>query len=99
MYAVTWKDPVEGTTHRLRCQRVEDSSLGLGFVCLADFVFGKTGPLVDPTQEALATRFADVKRLHLNVYTIVAIEELGDELSFDNDRSKLLLLPTPGDSE
>lgn len=97
MYVVTWKDPVEGEVRRLRCARVEDSTLGLGFVCLAEFDLGSKGPLVDPRQEALKTQLADVKRLHLNVYSIVSIEELGDELELVHDRSKVVLLPTPHD--
>jgi hypothetical protein len=98
-YAVTWRDAVENKVRRIEVREVSDSTLGLGFVCLSGFYLEETGPLVDPEREALARRLKDVERLHLNVYTIVCIEEIGDGhrgLSFEHDRSRLLLLPTPG---
>lgn len=99
-YAVTFRDPESGESTRLRARTVEDSSLGLGFVCISDFVFDVAGPLVDPTQEALAARYAKVRRLHLHIYSVLAIEEVGEEhsgLAFENDRSKLVLLRAPED--
>jgi len=52
----------------------------------------------DPNEEALAKRFEGVRRLHLNLYAILAIEEVGVDntgLSFDSDRSNVLMLRSP----
>ena len=78
----------------LRCRTVEDS--GLGFVCLCGFVFATGSLVLDPTTEALRSRFESVKRLHLHIHSVLSVEELGDEsLSFENDRSRLIVLPAP----
>lgn len=100
-YAVTFRDPKsDGEVTTLKAREVTDSSLGLGFVCVSGFVFDTNTPLVNPAAEALAQRYAHTKRLHLQVYAVLAIEEIGPDhagLSFDNDRSKLVLLPSGGD--
>jgi len=78
---------------------VGDSDLGPGFICLSDFVFDTGSVVVDPGQEALARQFEDTRRLHLNVFTIQSIAEVGSEhpgLALDSDRSNLVVLPTPG---
>ncbi len=98
-YAVTFRDAQSGETTTLKARAVGDSSLGLGFICVSDFVFDTSSGVVNPTEEALAKRFERVERLHLQVYAVLAIEEIGEDhagLSFDSDRSSLVLLhPTP----
>jgi hypothetical protein len=98
-YAVTFRADA-GETVTLRARKVTDSELGPSFLCLSDFVFSE-GRLVDPTQERLQRRFADTRRLHLNVFAIQTIEEVGTDhpgLTLDADRSKLILLPDPSGS-
>jgi hypothetical protein len=79
-------------------RQVGDSDLGPGFVCLSDFVF-ETGTLVlNPAEEALARRYENVRRLHVNVFSIQSIAEIGVEhpgLKLDHDRSNLVVLKTP----
>lgn len=98
-FIVTFRDPAEGEITRLRARRVGDSELGLGFVALSDFVFDTSGVIVDPKQDALRRRFGDVKRLHLNLYAILTVEEVGADnpgLRFEKDRSNLVVLRPPG---
>ena len=99
LYAVSFRDPhQDGKVVTVRCRTVQDSGLGLGFVCLSDFVFDTGSIVLDPTAEALRSRFESVKRLHLHIHSVLSIEELSDEsLSFDNDRSRLIVLPSPAD--
>jgi hypothetical protein len=96
-YAVTFRTEA-GEPVTLRVKEVTDSALGPSFLCLSDFVFD-SGRIVDPKQEALQRRFEGTRRLHLNVFHIQSIEEVGLEhpgLTLEHDRSKLILLPGPG---
>ena len=98
-FAVTFRADT-GDVVTLRARTVTDSQLGPSFLCLSDFVF-PDGRLIDPTQERLQRRYAETKRLHLNVFGIQTIEEVGIEnpgLSLEQDRSKLILLPGPAES-
>ncbi len=40
-YLIAFRDPVDGKVVELRAHRVEDSSLGLSFVALSEFIFGR----------------------------------------------------------
>ena len=94
MYLVTFRSPDDQALSTLRCREVSDSPLGLGFVCLAELEFGRSSRLVDPTAERLQQRFAETKRLHLHIHSVLAIEELTDEtLTLQGDRSNLVILP------
>ena len=96
-YAVTFRAD-SGEIVTLRVEEVVDSALGPSFLCLSGFVFDE-GRIVDPKQEALQHRYRDTKRLHLNVFHIQSIEEVGGGhpgLTLEQDRSKLILLPGPG---
>lgn len=97
-FTITYRDPVDGEVVRLRARQVGDSSLGLAFVCIADFVFDSKR-IVDPKEEALARRLEGTRRLHLNLYAILSIEERGDDELVLGDRSKVLLLRPPGTSD
>lgn len=94
-YAVTYREPVEGKIMTVKVKKIADSSLGLGFIKLSDFRF-KTNPLlVNPAEENLRKKLENVKSLHLNIYSILSIEEIGMEnsgLKFDNDRSNLVVI-------
>lgn len=100
-YIVTFREPGEERATRLRVQIVEDSPLGPAFLTVSGLLFGYgSRTLVDPVEEALQRRFKDVVRLHLQLYNVVSIEEVGDGnpgLSTDVDRSKVIpLQPPPG---
>ena len=96
-FRITYRDPIEGKVVDLKATKVEDSNLGLGFIAVSDFVFDLNPVLADLAQENLRKRLEDVKSVHLSVYTIISIEEVGVRnrgLTFKNDKSNLVLLPS-----
>ena len=96
-YMVTFRDPKDGSTTQLKVHNIEDSSLGLSFVKISEFLFETNSLVVSPTEEQLQKRFENVKSLHLSIYNIISIEEIGIEhkgLSFDKDRSNLISFPS-----
>lgn len=96
-YAVTYRSPEDAAVSTLEVRTVEDSDLGPGFICLSDFVW-KQSRLANPTEEALKARFANTRRLHLSVFTILSIAEIGSDhpgLELEDDRSNLVILPPP----
>ncbi len=101
-FVVTFKDPKDGSVQSVRCRRVSDSSLGLSFVAIGDFVWEGTGPIVLPAEEALRKRLEHVKTLHLSLYAVLSVEEVAESesepprLVFENDRSKVLVLRPEG---
>lgn len=104
-FVVTFRDPVNGGDEgitTLRARKVGDSELGLAFVAISEFVFDTGKVIVDPKQDALRGRLDKVRRLHLNLYAILTIEEVGADnagLNFENDRSNLVVLRPPGGRE
>lgn len=95
-YRIQYRDPKENQIRELKAKSISDSSLGLGFVRISDFLFEKSSLLVQPSEEHMSKRFENVKSFHLSIYNIISIEELGMEhlgLSFKNDRSNLVPLP------
>ena len=96
-YQVTFRNaekPLKEGPTTVKVKEVSDSSLGLGFVCLKDFVFEESSLIVDPTLEGIRTRYENTKALHLNIHNIVSIEEVGADhqgLSFNKDKSNLLI--------
>ena len=96
-FIITYREPQEGNIVKIKAHEVSDSTLGLSFVAISDFIFD-TGTLVlDPTEEDQKRRFEGVKTLHLSIYTIIAIEEVGIDhkgLKFKKDRSNLVVLST-----
>jgi hypothetical protein len=95
-FRISYRDPVEGKIVELKAGRVEDSNLGLGFIEISDFVFDHNTVVADLAQENLRRRLEDVKSVHLSVYTILSIEEVGTKnrgLNFKNDKSNLVVLP------
>lgn len=61
-------------------------------------MFDSPSRLVDPASEALARRFENTRRLHLNVFTIQSIAEIGVDhpgLKLDPERGNVVLLPSP----
>ena len=96
-YLVHYKDPQTGANQSIKARSITDSSLGLSFICLADFVFEDHGILVNPDEEAKKLAFEDIKALHLSIYSIQSVAEVGahkNNLSFKNDKSNLFVLNT-----
>ena len=96
-FLVTYRDPTDHGIVTLKSKTIRDSSLGLSFVALSDFIFETSSVIVDPEEEAKKLRFENIKVLHLSIYSIMSIAEVGDhpqKLEFKNDRSNLLVLRT-----
>ncbi len=99
-FVVTYKDPeklLEQKNVTLKVKSISDSNLGLGFIRLSNFLFEEGALLIDPNTDKLKKRFKNTKSFHLNIYSIVSIEEVGMEhqgLYFKNDKSNLHILPT-----
>ncbi len=96
-YRITYREPQDGQIVSIKAHNVTDSTLGLSFVSISDFYFDDSSLVVNPAEEDLKKHFADVKTLHLSIYTIVSIEEVGFDtkgLAFKKDKSNLVVLPT-----
>ena len=94
-YLVTYRDQKEGQILELKVGKIHDSSLGLSFICLEDFLFENNSPLIDPEEESKRKRFENIKSLHLSIYSIISIAEVGKDtpkLAFKNDKAKLFVL-------
>ncbi|MFP3980907.1 MAG: DUF1820 family protein [Desulfobacterales bacterium] len=94
-FIITYREPQEGNIVTLKARTVTDSSLGLSFIAISDFLFSTSNLVVNPAEEDLKKRLENVKSLHLSIYTIISIEEVGAEhegLSFRKDRSNLVVL-------
>jgi len=103
-YIISYREPKDGKVLTLRAKTVTDSSLGLSFVAISDFVFNTTSVVINPEEEDKKRHFADVKTLHLSIYSIISIEEIGEGnkgLKFKKDKSNLVVLsgeqPIPKD--
>ena len=78
-------------------RRVEDSELGPAFVCLSQFVFDPGSRIANPAEESLARRFENTRRLHLNLFAIQSIAEVGVDhpgLQLEQDRPNVVVLPS-----
>ncbi len=97
-FVVTYRDPRDEDICSVRAREVRDSELGIGFIAISDFVFDSGSVIVDPRDDALRSRLENVRRLHLNLYRILSIEEVGatnSGLHFQADRSNLVVLRRP----
>lgn len=95
-FIITYRDPVSEKQLRIKAATVVDSTLGLSFIAVSDFIFDQSPLVVNPQEEDMKRRFADVKTLHLSIYTVLSIEEIGAQhkgLRFKKDKSNLLVLP------
>ncbi len=89
-------DKKEQKNITLNVKEISDSNLGLGFIRLSGFMFEESSFLIDPQTEKLRERFKHTKNLHLNIYNVICIEEVGPKhrgLRFKNDKSRLHILP------
>ena len=96
-YIVTYRDQTDASVVTLKVRSIEDSSLGLGFVALSGFLFEQDSILVQPEEEAKKKKFENIKTLHLSIYSILSIAEMGLEvakLAFKNNKANLLMMPS-----
>lgn len=96
-YIITYTDPKDGKIASLKANKVTDSSLGLSFIAISDFIFDTDSLVVNPAEEDQKRRFNSVKTIHISIYTILSIEEVGLKhrgLKFEKDKSNLLVLPS-----
>lgn len=95
-YIVSYREPKENKIVECKAKTISDSTLGLSFISISDFVFTSTNSVVvDPTEEYLQKRLENVRSLHLSIYSIISIEEVGEsveKLNFRNDKSNLVVL-------
>ena len=95
-FIITYRDPVSEKQVSVKAGTVADSTLGLSFIAVSDFIFDQGAIVVNPQEEDMKRRFEDVKTLHLSIYTVLSIEEVGSQhkgLRFKKDKSNLLVLP------
>ncbi|MCB9072812.1 MAG: DUF1820 family protein [Bdellovibrionaceae bacterium] len=95
-YIVSYRDPKDGAIVSLKVKSISDSTLGLSFIALSGFIFDSSAILVNPEEEAMKKKFENIKTLHLSIYSIISIAEMGLEtprLAFKNDKSNLFVLP------
>ena len=99
-FVVTYRDPKDGNILSLKAEKMGDSSLGLGFIAVSGFIFDSHRLVITPEEETMQKRLEDVKTLHLSIYSILSVQEMGKNnsgLTFKKDRSNLLMLPNSGD--
>ncbi|MGE0529421.1 MAG: DUF1820 family protein, partial [Bdellovibrionales bacterium] len=93
-----YRDPKDGKIVALKAGEIEDSTLGLGFIKISDFIFDTKGVVVQPAELQLQQRFENVRGLHLSIYSIVSVEEVGTVraggLKFKKKKSNLISFPT-----
>jgi hypothetical protein len=94
-YLVTYRDTKDAKVLTLKAKTVTDSTLGLSFVAISDFVFDTKSVVINPEEEDQRRQFEGVKTLHLSIYSILSIEEVGEDhkgLKFKKDKSNLVVL-------
>lgn len=95
-FIVSYRDPLDSKLVELCANKVEDSELGLSFVAVSEFIFEDRSLVVDPAAEDLKRTFENVKTLHLSLYSILSIQEVGRKnrgLQFKQAKSNLVVLP------
>jgi hypothetical protein len=96
-YLITYRDVKDAKVLILKAKTVTDSSLGMSFVAISDFVFDTKSLVINPEEEDQKRHFEGVKTLHLSIYSIVSIQEVGPDhkgLNFQKDKSNLVVLST-----
>lgn len=99
LYLLHYRHPKDGKIVSLKAESVEDSSLGLSFIRISNFIFDTSSLVVRPAEEQLRKSLEGVKALHMSLYNIIAIEELGaSQLKFKKDKANLISFPTSQES-
>jgi hypothetical protein len=94
-FIINFRDPKDGKIASLKARSIQDSRLGLSFVAISEFVFDESTLVANPTEEAMKKRYAQTKSLHLSIYSIVSIEEVGQKnrgLKFKKNKSNVIVL-------
>lgn len=94
-YIINYRDPKDNKTLELKAKKVTDSTLGLSFIAISDFIFDTNSLVVNPAEEDLKRKFEHVNTIHISIYTILSIEEVGFKhrgLKFKKDKSNLIVL-------
>lgn len=82
----------------MRVRKIEDSTLGPTFITLSGFIFEEGNLIIDPSEEDRRKRFENTRRLHLSLFHILSVEEVGPrvrKLDLVSDRTNLVILPEP----
>lgn len=103
LYRVTFFN--QGQVYEVYARSVVQGSL-YGFVEIEGLVFGERSEVVvDPSEERLASEFADVKRSYIPMHAVVRIDEVSRRgkarvTDVKGDRSKVMPFPGyPGGSD
>ena len=94
-YIINYRDPKDNKTLELKARKVTDSTLGLSFIAISDFIFDSSSLVVNPAEEDLKRKLEHVKTLHISIYSILSIEEVGAAhrgLKFKKNKSNLTVL-------
>ena len=94
-YLISYRDAKDAKVLTLKAKTVTDSGLGLSFVAISDFIFDTKSVVINPEEEDQKRQFEGVKTLHLSIYSIISIEEVGEDhkgLKFKKDKSNLVIL-------
>ena len=94
-YIISYRDPKDNKTLELKAKKVTDSTLGLSFIAISDFIFDSSSLVVNPAEEDLKRKLEHVKTLHISIYSILSIEEVGAAhggLKFKKNKSNLIVL-------
>lgn len=94
-FVIHFRDPKTNKPQSLKAKTIEDSKLGLSFISISDFIFESHLMIIDQEEENLRKKYEHTKSLHLSIYHILSIEEVGQSnkgLTFKNDKSNILLL-------
>lgn len=98
-YVVQYKDPTTNKTLTLKAKKIRESSLGFSFIAISEFVFDTDSVVVNPSEENLKNLFRNTKTLHLSVYAVLSIEEVGKNnkgLKFKKSKTNLVIFPHRG---
>lgn len=101
-YRITYRDVTEDKFVTIKARKITESSLGPTFVEVSEFFFDDGKLIVNPQEEALRDRFSKIHRLHVAIYHIATIEELGTgaaRLKLPKPKggtNVVILEPTPG---
>lgn len=98
-FLVTYRDQKDTKVVDLKVKTISDSPLGLSFIMLKDFIFDEASSVVNPVEEGMRKRFENTKSLHLSMYSILSIEEVGlgrssSQLQFKKAKSNLVVFPS-----
>jgi len=82
LYVVTYRNPEKQEENiTIRVRQINDSELGPTFIALSGFVFHTSSKLLNPQDEYAKKRFQKTKKIHLSIYHIISVEEVGDDIA------------------